>query len=161
MISAWGLKSRSHRARIVGGYGKVIQRSSTSIDAPQEFRDAVRMYKMPTPPVGRVAHISRGAPRKTGPLEASLVLPGGESLQAATLKSQQARRNISRRDTSRLFAHGNQTLLEHIDVQELRSRPPIQWDRHSTSARAKSAGGTARTEVSEVSARSRSARLWK
>ena len=94
----------------------LFQNGSISRDAPEFSPDPMKKFHIPNATPGRKQLITRQIARRPGPHESSHVLPGGESLLKHTIRVQEERKNISRRASSRLFPHGKQTYLDHIDV---------------------------------------------
>eukprot|EP01032_Pedospumella_encystans_P009291 gene9291-10950_t len=108
-------------------------RSSISCDAPTYFNNPTVQYNTEVPPPGRKATITRATNRVFVENESAYVLPGGKSILAANMLSKSTRSGFSRKQFSRQFPHGKQTLLEHLEPGLSGRRTPIDWN-YSTSS---------------------------
>jgi len=104
-------------ANLIGGYGKRIQKTSISIDAPAYFVNPDRV-KIPANRMDdRVASVTKK--QLPDPLAAARVLPGGIGLLNATKMKREHNRY-------RVFFHDKQSLIDPL-LTNRTEREPIQW----------------------------------
>ena len=103
-------------ASLIGGYGKRIQKTSISIDAPAYFVNPDRVRVPANRMDDRVASVTKK--QLPDPLAAARVLPGGMGMLAAT----QMKREHNR---YRVFFHDKKSIIDPILTN--RTDEPIQW----------------------------------
>jgi len=127
----WGKITRSvwdGSSDLCGGYGRRLQRSSISRDAPTYFADPIHTFHASTPPPGRVATITRAMPRERIHNESSYVLPGGQSILNVAKDAESMGPTSSKKNAYRRYCHDNMTLLANIVHQDTGRRTPIDWN---------------------------------
>eukprot|EP00601_Ochromonadales_sp_CCMP2298_P021124 CAMPEP_0173309636 /NCGR_PEP_ID=MMETSP1143-20121109/22443_1 /TAXON_ID=483371 /ORGANISM="non described non described, Strain CCMP2298" /LENGTH=144 /DNA_ID=CAMNT_0014251255 /DNA_START=185 /DNA_END=616 /DNA_ORIENTATION=+ len=129
----WGKISKSvwdGKAILYGGYGRRLQRSTISRDAPTYFNRPSDRFQIDTPTAGRKAIITLPAKERVHN-ESSYVLPGGASILQAT--QMQSLKSLDKRSMSRTYCHEGMTMLDN--VVPARERTPINWSRGDSRGR--------------------------
>ena len=124
------------RKVIIGGYGRKMQKTSISIDAPEQFVNPDRV-KMPANRLDKVTASITRIP-KPHVLDSTWVLPGGRSIHSTTTQKMNTGKHEG-------MCFGKQTLLKVLVDSARGDSTPVSWAGDPLDTGRSSRSGTARS----------------